>query len=52
MKSHKHKISLRWPATELAELRVEAERQDRSQSWVAQKAWTLAKERLKAMVPR
>jgi uncharacterized small protein (TIGR04563 family) len=41
--SDKRKQSLYFPEDMLDEIKHEAERQDRSLSWIIQKAWTLAK---------
>ena len=43
MPSDKRKQSLYFPEQMLSEIQVEAERQDRSLSWVVQKAWKLAR---------
>ena len=42
----KRKQSLYFPEEMLREIQEEAERQDRSLSWVVQHAWKLARERL------
>ena len=42
----KRKQSLYFPEDMLREIQEEAERQDRSLSWVVQHAWKLARERL------
>lgn len=41
--SDKRKQSLYFPEEMLDEIKKEAERQDRSLSWIIQKAWSLAK---------
>jgi uncharacterized small protein (TIGR04563 family) len=43
----KRKQSLYFPEDMLAEVQSEAQRLDRSLSWVVQKAWSLAKEKMK-----
>ena len=43
MASDKRKQSLYFPADMLKEIQREASRQDRSLSWVVQKAWKLAR---------
>jgi uncharacterized small protein (TIGR04563 family) len=43
----KRKQSLYFPEDMLAEVQAEAQRLDRSMSWVVQKAWSLAKEKMK-----
>jgi uncharacterized small protein (TIGR04563 family) len=43
----KRKQSLYFPEDMLAEVQAEAQRLDRSMSWVVQRAWTLAKEKMK-----
>lgn len=40
----KRKQSLYFPEEMLNEIRSEAERQDRSLSWIVQKAWKMARE--------
>ena len=45
----KRKQSLYFPEAMLEELKLEARRMDRSLSWVVQKAWTLARQRVVAM---
>ena len=40
----KRKQSLYFPEDMLREIQVEAARQDRSLSWIVQKAWTIARE--------
>jgi uncharacterized small protein (TIGR04563 family) len=47
--SDKRKQSLYFPETMLEELKLEARRMDRSLSWVVQKAWKLARQRVTAM---
>ena len=42
------KRSVNLSADVLAELEAEARRQGRSQSWLAQQAWLIAKEKLRA----
>lgn len=42
----KRKQSLYFPESMLIEIRREAERQDRSLSWIIQKAWKLAREEM------
>jgi uncharacterized small protein (TIGR04563 family) len=44
MASDKRKQSLYFPVEYLDEIRAESLRQDRSMSWVVQKAWELARE--------
>jgi len=41
--SDKRKQSLYFPEEMLDEIKKEAERQDRSLSWIVQKAWNIAK---------
>jgi len=48
--SDKRKQSLYFPEEMLHEIRHEAERQDRSLSWIVQKAWKIAREDL-ASIP-
>ena len=43
----KRKQSLYFPEQMLNEIRQEAERQDRSLSWIIQRAWLVAREDLK-----
>jgi len=43
MASDKRKQSLYFPAEMLAEIQAEASRQDRSLSWIVQKAWKIAR---------
>ncbi len=45
--SDKRKQSLYFPEDMLDEIRKEAERQDRSLSWIVQKAWKTAREELR-----
>jgi len=45
----KRKQSLHFPGDVLQEIQAEAIRQDRSLSWVVQRAWVLARERLTNM---
>jgi uncharacterized small protein (TIGR04563 family) len=45
--SDKRKQSLYFPADMLAEIQQEAARQDRSMSWIVQKAWIVARNELK-----
>jgi uncharacterized small protein (TIGR04563 family) len=45
----KRKQSLYFPERMLDELRFEAARMDRSLSWVVQKAWKVARQRVMAM---
>ena len=45
----KRKQSLYFPEELLAEIRREADRQDRSLSWAVQQAWRLAREQIRAM---
>ncbi len=42
------KQSLYFPEDMLLEIQKEAERQDRSISWIVQQAWKIARERIKA----
>lgn len=44
MASDKRKQSLYFPAEYLDEIRAESLRQDRSMSWVVQKAWEIARD--------
>jgi uncharacterized small protein (TIGR04563 family) len=44
----KRKQSLYFPEEMLREIQEEANRQDRSLSWVVQQAWKIARERIKA----
>lgn len=44
----KRKQSLYFPEEMLKEIQEEANRQDRSLSWVVQQAWKIARERIKA----
>jgi uncharacterized small protein (TIGR04563 family) len=43
----KRKQSLYFPEDMLAEVQAEAQRLDRSMSWVVQKAWSLSREKMK-----
>ncbi len=43
MASDKRKQSLYFPEDMLGEIQIEADRQDRSLSWVVQKAWRIAR---------
>lgn len=45
----KRKQSLYFPASVLEEIKQEAERLDRSLSWVVQRAWKVARETIKKM---
>lgn len=45
--SDKRKQSLYFPADMLKEIQQEAARQDRSMSWIVQKAWIAARNELK-----
>lgn len=45
--SDKRKQSLYFPADMLKEIQEEAARQDRSMSWIVQKAWLAARNELK-----
>ena len=47
MASDKRKQSLYFPEDYLEEIRKESLRQDRSMSWVVQKAWEIARETIK-----
>ncbi|RDV39204.1 TIGR04563 family protein [Lujinxingia vulgaris] len=47
MASDKRKQSLYFPEDYLDEIREESLRQDRSMSWVVQKAWEIARETIK-----
>ena len=44
----KRKQSLYFPEEMLKEIQEEANRQDRSLSWVVQQAWKIARERIKS----
>jgi uncharacterized small protein (TIGR04563 family) len=46
--SDKRKVSLYFSETILDEIAKEATRQDRSLSWVAQKAWSLARNEIRS----
>jgi uncharacterized small protein (TIGR04563 family) len=48
-KSDKRKQSLYFPNEQLDEIKVEANRLDRSLSWVMQRAWSIAKAEIKKM---
>lgn len=43
------KQSLYLPEALLREIQAEAQRQDRSPSWIVQRAWILAREQVRAM---
>lgn len=45
--SDKRKQSLYFPEEYLEEIRAESIRQDRSMSWIVQKAWEIARSRVK-----
>lgn len=45
----KRKQSLYFPEEMLHEIQAEAQRQDRSLSWIVQQAWKLARDRMRAM---
>ncbi len=45
--SDKRKQSLYFPKEYLEEIRAESIRQDRSMSWIVQKAWEIARSRVK-----
>jgi uncharacterized small protein (TIGR04563 family) len=45
--SDKRKQSLYFPETMLNEIQAEAQRQDRSLSWVVQQAWRIARDQIK-----
>lgn len=45
--SDKRKQSLYFPEKYLEEIRAESIRQDRSMSWIVQKAWEIARETVK-----
>ena len=47
MPSDKRKQSLYFPQEMLGEIQAEAARQDRSLSWIVQKAWKIAREELR-----
>lgn len=49
MSDDKRKQSIYMPEDMLEQLVAEATRQDRSLSWIMQRAWIVARERLKAM---
>lgn len=46
-KSEKRKQSLYFPAEMLEEIEFEAKRQDRSLSWIVQRAWLIARDKIK-----
>lgn len=46
-KSNPCKQSLYFPEEMLEEIRAEAERQDRTLSWLMQKAWKIAREKIR-----
>jgi uncharacterized small protein (TIGR04563 family) len=46
-KSDKRKQSLYFPETMLEEIKYEAYRQDRSLSWIVQRAWTIARDEIR-----
>ncbi len=48
-KTDKRKQSLYFPEDMLADIKAEAERLDRSMSWVVQRAWKVAKAELRKM---
>ncbi len=47
MKSDKRKQSLYFPEDMLEEIKFEANRQDRSLSWIVQRAWNIARTDIK-----
>lgn len=47
MSANKKKQSIYFPEDMLKEMREESKRLDRSLSWTVQKAWEMAKERIK-----
>jgi uncharacterized small protein (TIGR04563 family) len=47
MASDKRKQSLYFPQEMLGEIQAEAARQDRSLSWIVQKAWKIARDELR-----
>lgn len=47
MKSDKRKQSLYFPEEMLEEIKREANRQDRSLSWIVQRAWTIARDEIR-----
>jgi uncharacterized small protein (TIGR04563 family) len=47
MASDKRKQSLYFPEDYLDEIREESLRQDRSMSWIVQKAWEIARDKVK-----
>jgi uncharacterized small protein (TIGR04563 family) len=48
-KSDKRKQSLYFPNEQLDEIKAEANRLDRSLSWIMQRAWSLAKAEIRKM---
>lgn len=48
MASDKRKQSLYFPEDYLEEIRAESIRQDRSMSWLVQKAWEISRETIKS----
>ncbi len=48
MPSDKRKQSLYFPEDYLEEIKKESIRQDRSMSWLVQKAWEISREKIKA----
>ena len=48
MASDKRKQSLYFPEDYLEEIRAESIRQDRSMSWLVQKAWEISRDTIKA----
>jgi uncharacterized small protein (TIGR04563 family) len=46
MAGEKRKQSLYFPEEMLAEISKEADRQDRSMSWIVQQAWKMAREQV------
>ena len=50
-RAHANKQCLSFPAPMLQEIELEAERLDRSVSWVVQRAWKLARAELKKLDP-
>ena len=47
MKTDKRKQSLYFPEKMLEEIKREALRQDRSLSWIVQRAWTISRDEIK-----
>ncbi len=45
----KEKLTLYFPEAVLEELKAEAARQERSMSWIMQRAWMIARQNLKNM---